>query len=137
MPAALKAFADGCIDLYFKCVRFLPDSKKEQQEMRDYVKQSETLCPVWRISVPDGVRLPAVFAGAGYLSEVAELLSRAAGAVVPVYNVEKYLKRCVDSIRSQTLEDMEIILVDDGTPDNSGALCDAWAKRGCPDPGDP
>ena len=56
--------------------------------------------------------------------------------VVPVYNVEKYLKRCVDSIRSQTLEDMEIILVDDGTPDNSGALCDAWA-RGCPDPGDP
>lgn len=49
--------------------------------------------------------------------------------VVPVYNVEKYLKRCVDSIRSQTLEDMEIILVDDGTPDNSGALCDAWAKE--------
>lgn len=35
LPAALKAFADGCIDLYFKCVRFLPDSKKEQQEMRD------------------------------------------------------------------------------------------------------
>ena len=33
--------------------------------------------------------------------------------VVPVYNVEKYLKRCVDSIRSQTLEDMEIILVDE------------------------
>ena len=52
--------------------------------------------------------------------------------VVPVYNVEKYLKRCVDSIRSQTLEDMEIILVDDGSPDGSAALCDAWAKEGDP-----
>ena len=44
LPAALKAFADGCIDLYFKCVRFLPDSKKEQQEMRDYVKESLKRC---------------------------------------------------------------------------------------------
>ena len=44
LPAALKAFADGCIDLYFKCVRFLPDSKKEQQKMRDYVKESLKRC---------------------------------------------------------------------------------------------
>ena len=44
LPAALKAFADGCIDLYFKCVRFLPDSKKEQQEMRGYVKESLKRC---------------------------------------------------------------------------------------------
>ncbi len=47
--------------------------------------------------------------------------------IVPVYNVEKYLKRCVDSIRGQTLDDIEIILVDDGTPDGSGELCDVWA----------
>lgn len=44
LPAALKAFADGCIDLYFKCVRFLPDSKKEQKEMRGYVKESLKRC---------------------------------------------------------------------------------------------
>lgn len=49
--------------------------------------------------------------------------------IVPVYNVEPYLKRCVDSIRCQTLEDIEIILVDDGTPDHSGELCDAWAEE--------
>lgn len=48
--------------------------------------------------------------------------------VVPVYNVEKYLKRCVDSIMSQTLQDIEIILVDDGATDSSGKLCDDLAK---------
>ncbi len=44
MPAALKAFADGCIDLYFKCVRYLPDSEKEQRQMRDYVRESLDRC---------------------------------------------------------------------------------------------
>ena len=48
--------------------------------------------------------------------------------IVPVYKVEPYIERCVDSIRSQTLSDIEILLVDDGTPDRSGELCDAWAK---------
>lgn len=49
--------------------------------------------------------------------------------IVPVYKVEPYIERCVDSIRSQTLSDIEILLVDDGTPDRSGELCDAWAKE--------
>ena len=49
--------------------------------------------------------------------------------VVPVYNVEKYLERCVDSILSQTVKDLEIILVDDGSTDGSGAICDAYASR--------
>ena len=49
--------------------------------------------------------------------------------VVPVYNVEKHLDRCVASIVGQTLEDIEIILVDDGSEDSSGAMCDAWAQR--------
>lgn len=49
--------------------------------------------------------------------------------IVPVYKVEKYLDRCVKSILAQTFEDFELILVDDGSPDNCGAMCDAWAAK--------
>ena len=49
--------------------------------------------------------------------------------VVPVYNVEAYLDRCVESLVAQTLRDIEIILVDDGSTDNSPTLCDAWADK--------
>ncbi len=49
--------------------------------------------------------------------------------IVPVYRVEQYLPQCIDSILAQTLEDMEIILVDDGSPDNSGKICDAYAEK--------
>ena len=49
--------------------------------------------------------------------------------VVPVYNVEKYLDRCIDSIVGQTLQDIEIILVDDESPDNCPVLCDNWANK--------
>lgn len=48
--------------------------------------------------------------------------------IVPVYKTEKYLKRCLDSLLNQTLEDIEIILVDDGSPDSAPALCDNAAK---------
>ena len=50
--------------------------------------------------------------------------------IVPVYNVEQYLPRCVESILAQTYETLEILLVDDGTRDNSGAICDAYAATG-------
>lgn len=49
--------------------------------------------------------------------------------IVPVYNVAAYLDRCVDSIIRQTCTDLEIILVDDGSQDNSGKMCDEWATR--------
>lgn len=48
--------------------------------------------------------------------------------IVPVYNVEKYLKRCIESLRKQTLKDIEIILVDDGSPDNCPVICDEFCK---------
>ena len=49
--------------------------------------------------------------------------------IVPVYNVEKYLNRCVDSILNQTFSDFELILVDDGSPDNCGKICDEYAEK--------
>lgn len=49
--------------------------------------------------------------------------------IVPVYNVQKYLERCLDSLVNQTLSDIEIILVDDGSKDNSGEICDKYEKK--------
>jgi len=55
--------------------------------------------------------------------------NRKISVIVPVYNVEPYLRRCVDSILAQTMKNLEIILVDDGSTDNSGAVCDEYAKK--------
>ncbi len=49
--------------------------------------------------------------------------------IVPVYKAEKYLHRCVDSIFAQTFTDWELLLIDDGSPDKSGIICDEYAKR--------
>ncbi len=49
--------------------------------------------------------------------------------IIPVYNVQKYLEECVESVQNQSYTNLEIVLVDDGSTDNSGELCDALATR--------
>ena len=49
--------------------------------------------------------------------------------IVPIYKVEPYLKKCVDSILGQTFRDFELLLIDDGSPDGCPAICDAYAAR--------
>lgn len=50
-------------------------------------------------------------------------------AIMPVYNVENFIGKCIESIQAQTLTEWELIAVDDGSPDNSGAICDAYALK--------
>ena len=54
---------------------------------------------------------------------------RKVSVIVPVYNTEKYLNRAIDSLLRQTLKDIEIILVDDGSTDNCSKICDDYAKQ--------
>jgi len=49
--------------------------------------------------------------------------------IVPIYNVEEYIKQCIDSILSQSYKNLEIILIDDGSPDNCGIICDMYAQK--------
>lgn len=49
--------------------------------------------------------------------------------IVPIYKVEKYINKCIDSILNQKLKDFELILVDDGSPDNCGKICDEYSKK--------
>lgn len=49
--------------------------------------------------------------------------------VVPVYNIEKYIEKCIKSLVAQTYENIEVLLVDDGSPDNCGSICDSYAEK--------
>ena len=49
--------------------------------------------------------------------------------IVPIYNVERYLPQCLDSILSQTFTEFELLLIDDGSPDHCGEICDEYAER--------
>ncbi len=58
-----------------------------------------------------------------------EIINPKISVIVPVYNVEKTLRRCLDSILEQTFKDFEVILVDDGSTDNGGAICDEYSEK--------
>ena len=49
--------------------------------------------------------------------------------IIPIYNIETYLSKCLDSILEQTYSDLEIILVNDGSTDNSGIICEEYAQK--------
>ena len=49
--------------------------------------------------------------------------------IIPVYKVEQYLNQCIESIVNQTYKNLEIILVDDGSPDQCPVMCDEWSKK--------
>ena len=55
--------------------------------------------------------------------------SPAISVIVPIYNAEKTLRKCVDSLLAQTFKDFEVLLIDDGSPDQCGAICDEYAKQ--------
>ena len=49
--------------------------------------------------------------------------------IIPIYNTAQYLERCIKSVLRQTIKEIEIILVDDGSPDQAPSMCDAYAKQ--------
>lgn len=57
------------------------------------------------------------------------MTDKVVSVIVPVYNVEKYLDRCIESVKQQTYSNLQIILVDDGAKDKSGAMCDIWKEK--------
>ena len=57
------------------------------------------------------------------------MLNEKVSIIVPIYNVEKYIRKCIESIIAQTYTNIEIILLDDGSPDNSGKICDEYKEK--------
>ena len=64
-----------------------------------------------------------------FFSKKLNMVTPKISVIVPVYNVEQYLSKCIESILSQTFTDFELLLINDGTPDQSGVICDEYAKK--------
>ena len=62
------------------------------------------------------------------MEKLRKIMHRKISVIIPVYKVEKYLKRCVESVVNQTYKNIEIILVNDGSPDKCGEICDKYAR---------
>ncbi len=62
-------------------------------------------------------------------NKISKIENELISIIIPVYNVEKYLNRCLISVVNQTYNNLQIIIVDDGSTDNSGTMCDDWAKK--------
>lgn len=75
-----------------------------------------------------GYAVPKEWVGKVF-SEFLFMANRIISLIIPIYRVEKTLPRCLDSVIGQSYRDLEIILVDDGSPDRSGEICDAYAAR--------
>lgn len=60
---------------------------------------------------------------------MSELHDKKISVIIPVYKVENYIDRCIESIVNQTHKNLEIIIVDDGSPDRCPEICDRWAER--------
>lgn len=61
--------------------------------------------------------------------KIINMINENVAVIVPVYNVEKYLENCIRSIITQTYKEIEIVLIDDGSTDNSGKICDEWKEK--------
>lgn len=64
-----------------------------------------------------------------WLNKKVFIMSQKISIIIPIYNVEHYLKRCLDSVINQNYDDLQIILVDDGSTDGSGLICDEYCKK--------
>ncbi len=110
------------------CVAKAKDELSRQAVLPCVINGNRSLCSkpamVLCVSIPE-IKVPKE----NTVSERTESGRPEISIIVPVYQVEKYLNECIDSILAQTFTDFELILVDDGSPDNCPALCDAAAKR--------
>ena len=68
--------------------------------------------------------------------DVIRIMNPTVSIIVPVYNAQEYLRRCIDSILNQEYGDFELLLSDDGSQDESGKICDEYAAPGSKGPGD-